>query len=417
MSINDQRLAADVAATSKPAAELTLSDLLTQRVTQFANSDTAVEIIDKGVEKLFKDLVDDAFRSYGDFGKKLNEAFKASLPTNISEVIDLPKYNQMVVNLTREAWANSGVTSDMQQKVLALVEKFTSDEAIPKFIMASDLWAAFIEEHQERATEEQWEAPQVFVEDSDYGFIYVGLHPEAESQSRYSSCKKSSAHSCDFMIAFKPQEKREDRTETPVTHEGHQVYELFAGHMDNGVLGKKVIRAYSRFDKLVMALYYGGSFLAWDESPEDISYPGHDYYSLFARCAGHPGERIMTTDNQQQIIELEKQLHLRDAAIETLAAENATLRSAEKWLKHSPQGEEATLAADSAGASEEDALLAGMEAIIALMEVPATEAFINSVRAEGLEMAASEVDGWVGCDLLARELRKKAEALRSGKAS
>lgn len=257
--------------------EPTLSELLTQRVTRFATSQKAVEIIDDGVEKLFKDLVSDAFRSYGDFGKQLNEAFKASLPTNISEVIDLPKYNQMVVNLTREAWAKTGITSDMQQKVLALVEEFTSDEAIPQFIKASDLWAAFIEEHQERATEEQWEAPQVFVEESDYGFIYVGLHPEAESQIRYSSSRKSSAHSCDFMLAFNPQKKREDRTETPVTHEGHQAYELFSGHMDNGVLGKKVIQAYSRFDKLVMALYYGGSFLVWDESPEDISYPGYDY--------------------------------------------------------------------------------------------------------------------------------------------
>lgn len=165
----------------------------------------------------------------------------------------------------------------MQQKVLELVEEFTSDEAIPKFVMASDLWKAFIEEHEERATEERWGAPQVFEEHSDYGYIYVGLHPEAEDTGRYSSSGKSSAHSCDFLLALSPQETREGRTKTPVTHEGHQVYELFAGHMDNGVLGKKVISAYSRFDKLVMALYYGGSFLVWDESPEDICYPGNDY--------------------------------------------------------------------------------------------------------------------------------------------
>lgn len=277
MSDNDKQLATDIAATSKPVAELTLSELLSQRVTHFANSATAVEIIDNGIETLFKDLVSDAFRSYGDFGKQLNEAFKSSLPTNISEAIDLPKYNQMVVNLTREAWASSGVTTDMQQKVLALVEEFTSEDSIPKFIMASDLWAAFIEDNQEQAAAEQWSAPQVFVEESDYDFIYVGLHPEECSHSRSSSSKKSSAHNCDFMLAFNPQKKREDRKESPLTHEGHQVYELFSGHMDNGVLGKKVIQAYSRFDKLVMALYYGGSFLVWDESPEDICYPGNDY--------------------------------------------------------------------------------------------------------------------------------------------
>lgn len=276
MSINDEKLAADVAATSQQP-ELTLSALLTQRCVQFSNSPKAVEIIDQGIEKLFKELVSDAFRSYGDFGKQLTDAMKAALPTNIDSVIDLPKYNHMVITQMREAWAKSGVHTDMQERVLDLVKEFTSDEAVPKFIMASDLWAAFIEEHQERATEEQWSAPQVFVENSDYGFIYVGLHPEEESSSSWRSSKKSSAHSCDFMIAFNPQKTREGRTETPVTHEGHQVYELFAGHMDNGVLGKKVIRAYSRFDKLVMALYYGGSFLVWDESPEDIYYPGNDY--------------------------------------------------------------------------------------------------------------------------------------------
>lgn len=272
MSTNDERLAADIAAVSAQP-ELTLSALLTQRCVQFANSPKAVEIIDQGIEKLFKELVSDAFRSYGDFGKQLTDAMKAALPTNISEVIDLPKYNHMVIAQMREAWAKSGVHTDMQQRVLELVEEFTSEEAVPKFIMASDLWEAFIEDNQERATEEQWSAPQVFVEESEYGFIYVGLEPEAENNSRYLSSKKTSAHSCDFLLALSPQKTREGRTETPVTHEGHQVYELFSGHMDNGVLGKKVISAYSRFDKLVMALYYGGSFLAWDESPEDLSYP------------------------------------------------------------------------------------------------------------------------------------------------
>lgn len=272
MSINDEKLAADIAATSLPP-ESTLSELLTARCVQFANSPKAVEIIDQGIEKLFKELVSDAFRSYGDFGKQITDAFKASLPTNISDVIDLPKYNQMVVNLTREAWANSGVTTDMQKKVLELVEEFTSDEAIPKFVMASDLWKAFIEDNEERATEEQWDAPQVFVEESEYGHIWLGLHPEPANTNRHSSSRTLSAHSCDFLLALSPQKTREGRTETPATHEGHQVYDLFAGHMDNGVLGKKVISAYSRFDKLVMALYYGGSLLVWDESPEDISYP------------------------------------------------------------------------------------------------------------------------------------------------
>jgi hypothetical protein len=259
--------------------ELTLSALLTQRCTNFATSDKAVEIIDQGIEKMFKDLVGDAFRSYGDFGKLLNEAFKAALPTNISAVIDLPTYNSMVINSVREQWAASGIQNDMQQRVLELVKEFTTDKAVPKFIMASDLWKAFIEDNSDRAAEEQWERPQVFYEESEDmdGYFRIGLHPEQESAGRYSK-SRDSAYACDFYFAFSPQKEPESRN-TPLMHEGHPVYELYSGHVDGGVLGKKVISAYSRFDKLIMALYYGGSFLVMDEIPDsdEMTYPHYEY--------------------------------------------------------------------------------------------------------------------------------------------
>lgn len=60
--------------------EKTLSALLTERVTQFAQSPKAIEIIDKGVESLFKSVVDDCFRSYSDMGKLVEEAVKSALP-------------------------------------------------------------------------------------------------------------------------------------------------------------------------------------------------------------------------------------------------------------------------------------------------------------------------------------------------
>lgn len=44
------------------------------------------------------------------------------------------------------------------------------------------------------------------------------------------------------------------------------------------------------------------------------------------------------------------------------------------------------------------------------------EAYLNAVRAEGLDMAAAEIDRWVGCDLLAREIRQKSAQLRAGNA-
>lgn len=260
--------------------ELTLSALLTQRCENFAASDKAVEMIDQGIEKMFKDLVSEAFRSYGDFGKLLTNAFKAALPTNISEVVDLPSYNSMVINSVREQWAASGVQSEMQQRVLELVKEFTNDEAVPKFIMASELWKAFIEDNRERAAEEQWECPQVFYEESEDmdGYFRIGLHPEQASSGRYGR-SIDNAYRCDFYLAFSPQQVREDHKSTPLIHEGHPVYELYAGHVENNILGKKVISAYSRFDKLIQALYYGGSFLVMDQIPDadEMTYPHHEY--------------------------------------------------------------------------------------------------------------------------------------------
>ncbi|QBQ72164.1 hypothetical protein HWC14_gp15 [Serratia phage Parlo] len=278
MSINDEKLAADIATTSP---ELSLSQLLTQRCVAFSTSPKAVEIIDQGIEKMFKDLIGDAFRSYGDFGKLLTEAFKAALPTNIAEVIYLPSYNSLVINSVREQWAASGIQSDMQERVLELVKEFTTDEAIPKFIKASDLWKAFIEEHKEKAAEEQWERPQVFYEESEDvdGYFRVGLHPEAEGSSVFAK-RIENAHRCDFHLAFSPQVEHQKGRRTPITHDGHPVYELYAGHVDGtNVLGKKIVAAYSRFDKLVQALYYGGSFLVMDEIPDadEMTYPHYDY--------------------------------------------------------------------------------------------------------------------------------------------
>lgn len=260
--------------------ELTLSALLTQRCMNFAASDKAVEMIDQGIEKMFKDLIGESFRSYGDFGKLLSDAFKAALPTNISAVVDLPSYNTLVINSMREAWTNSGVHTDMQQRVLELTKEFTSDKAIPKFILASELWAAFVEDNKESACENQWEQPQVIISEGEYvdGYIRVGLEPNDDSGSRYSR-SRTSAHECNVYLALSPQFNREGRTKEAILHDGHQVYELYSGSLDGSVLGKKVISAYSRFDKMIMALYYGGSLLAWDEAPDadEMTYPHHEY--------------------------------------------------------------------------------------------------------------------------------------------
>ncbi|MGO2305994.1 MAG: hypothetical protein ACTH5W_14990 [Providencia sp.] len=251
--------------------ELTLSELLTQRCVEFANSEQAVEIVDKGITQLFTSVVNDAFRSYSDFGKAFTKAMESALPNNIEDIIDLKKYNTLVTTKMHDSWENSGIETDLQEKITALAKEFTSDEECPKYIKASELWEAFIEDNASGAMESGWDSPQVFVTDDDDGFIQVGLHAE-EAASSYSSVSR---HKCDYNFSLSAQRVNGYKSDL-LLQDGHYVYELFGGKVNDKILGKKIIKAYSRFDKLVLNLYYGGSLLVWDESPEDLCY-SNDY--------------------------------------------------------------------------------------------------------------------------------------------
>ncbi|WP_154715582.1 hypothetical protein [Pectobacterium fontis] len=51
----------------------------------------------------------------------------------------------------------------------------------------------------------------------------------------------------------------------------------YSGKCDGDILGKKVIAFYTRFEKLVAALYYGDSLLALDQDDADEVYYPSDY--------------------------------------------------------------------------------------------------------------------------------------------
>jgi hypothetical protein len=75
---------------------------------------------------------------------------------------------------------------------------------------------------------------------------------------------------------------------------------------------------------------------------------------------------------------LDKQTELT----EQLAMENTILLTPENWLKHSEEGAAASAIAEGNGASEDEALLAGMKSIIACMQSLATSAAIAALREE-----------------------------------
>ncbi|MBO1929905.1 hypothetical protein J4731_23355 [Providencia rettgeri] len=61
-------------------------------------------------------------------------------------------------------------------------------------------------------------------------------------------------------------------------HDGYPVYSLYAGELEyHDTLGKQVVQFRSEFERLVGALYYGGSLLVLDESDADEIYYNNDY--------------------------------------------------------------------------------------------------------------------------------------------
>lgn len=114
---------------------------------------------------------------------------------------------------------------------------------------------------------------------------------------------------------------------------------------------------------------------------------------------------------QAGVMELKTQ---RDA----LAAENAALKGFGDKLNdmhNRLNGEGTGIQGRAEVACQQVALEAAMDKFDTI-KIPATEACLNAVRADGLDIAAAEVDRWVGCDLLAREIRQKSAHLRAGNA-
>lgn len=84
-----------------------------------------------------------------------------------------------------------------------------------------------------------------------------------------------------------------------------------------------------------------------------------------------------------------------NSQVEQLAAENVALKNPDNWLSQSDYGYEASEVAAGNGASEDEALRAGMIAIINRIATPATDRIVAGIkadgRAEGVNFAAGRL--------------------------
>ena len=243
----------------------TLEQLLHDRVSEFVASDKPKEIIDTHVEKMFTSVIDNAFRTYGDMGKAVEEAIKAAMPGNVGEMMDLARYNSLIANAVKEKWAASGIEADMVRRAGEAVDAALEDMKVPEFVSLQKLLEAFAEHHAEEAMQSGWEAPRVDIEEGSLGrrehmHIYFDKDPE---ESRYST---RSVYRLDNRLAVSIDDEDEQ-------HEGHPVGRVYAAEVDGDVMGRKQGVWVNDWEKLMVALYYGGAKLVLDCDPGDITYP------------------------------------------------------------------------------------------------------------------------------------------------
>lgn len=254
--------------------EQTLQQLLAERVTIYAQSDRPRELIDEGIEKLFKEVIGDAFRSYGDFGGAIKEAVKAALPANVSDVFELQRYNALVANALRERWAAAALQStvlDQADKVIA--EVLDGDGLITGEISLRALLDEFIIEHKDQAAEERWSEPEIRFEESEGGsttFLYIGFDPEPEnSRDRfvYSSDKRS-IHSLKHSLHVHIKGEREtgDRFR-PEERFG----EVIGAKLDDTKIAVNM-RVRTKWERMLASLYFGNAVLVIDCDEDEFSY-------------------------------------------------------------------------------------------------------------------------------------------------
>lgn len=254
-------------------ANSTLQEVLTARIGFISTSPKMLEIIDSKIEKCLTEVVDEAFGRWSDFSKQSTEALKAALPGSIGNVIDLGRYNDMIQQRLREKFASSGIANDMIAKAETALSEAMKEDLLPPVIMMSTLLEAFIENHAERAREYGWECPDFRLVESESSLTSEYQHfyfdEKKEERSRYSSSERSQyqlANSLDM------------RAIEGANIEGNQVYEVYSAKIDDKFVQRIIStgQLYSKWEKMVFALYYGQSKICINCDPDDYCYPGYD---------------------------------------------------------------------------------------------------------------------------------------------
>ncbi len=252
------------------ARKKTLEDILADQVKAFVASDRPAEIIGASVERLFAEVVRDAFSPSGEFAASLKGVLAKALPANLSEVIQLPAYNDLLVTALKERWARSGATGDFLARAYAAIDELMSNNTIPEFVSLRELLEAFVDAHQAKAADRGWFIPHVTISESDgvggrARYLHVFFDPEPEMSFRDRN-----------RLFERPRGEMEYANRislrvTGHTDRGHEYGEVYAAMLEGEPIGRHFAMT-GQWQRLVGALYFGAAKLVIDCGEDDFTY-------------------------------------------------------------------------------------------------------------------------------------------------
>lgn len=248
----------------------TLQALLTERVSMFSDSTKPTEIIDKHVESMFTDIIKDQFRGYSDMGKLVSEAIKAALPSNVSDLFELTRYNDLIATAMKSQWESSGVTGDMLRRSKAAIDEALKGDIIPATVSLTELLECFVAEHKERATDNQWERPHIAIREDDSSYSSTTKHMHICFDPQPEEYGSRHGRRSEWELA-----NRISVSITGTDENKCDFGEVYSAKLEGKPIGQN-FQIYSKWEKLVAALYFGGAKLVIDCDESDFSYGLYD---------------------------------------------------------------------------------------------------------------------------------------------
>jgi BMFP domain-containing protein YqiC len=220
---------------------MNLNKMVNDALQEIQSSGAVETMVKTRLEKTIKDIVDEVFGEYHDFGKSLKEHVKTALKIDFTN-LDLPEYNTLVAHTVREK-LNELTYSLGVEKMKAQLDSMLADVK-PEYKL-SEILTDWMKEKNEDGDKDEEEITLI-IETSKYGSRWISID-EDSGKSEYS---------CNIRML--------------VSDEG-QLRVLKIG--DKEITSKTIMWGLHDLEGTLFTIYAHGSKLTIDEEEIETSYP------------------------------------------------------------------------------------------------------------------------------------------------